>query len=113
VKAPSEAGFMAVVAARARLCGFKVVHVRTSTTRRGKWATPVQFDGTGFVDLLMVRANPPKIVYAELKAGRGRPTATQVAWLDWLEAAGAEVYLWRDTPSGWAEIERVLTEGRG
>jgi hypothetical protein len=58
---------------------------------------------SGFPDLCLVR---DRVVFAELKGERTRVTREQERWLDALDAAGAEVYLWR--PADWAEIERVL-----
>jgi hypothetical protein len=53
--------------------------------------------------LVLVR---DRVLVVELKSERGKPTAEQRRWLDALEAAGAEHYLWR--PSSWPEVERVL-----
>jgi hypothetical protein len=58
---------------------------------------------TGFPDLTLAR---DRVIWAELKAGRGRPTPAQLEWLEALEAAGGEVYLWR--PSDLDEVGRVL-----
>src|SRR5262245_11699162 len=75
----------------ARVLGWLVHHTRPARTSGG-WRTPVQGDA-GFPDLVLARE---RVVFAELKAGRGRPTAAQEAWLARLEAAGAETYVWRD-----------------
>jgi hypothetical protein len=99
----SEPEFLAQVLALARLRGWRSIHVRPARTARG-WRTAVQGDGVGFPDLLLLRSG--KLVVAELKAGRGRPTAEQLAWMQAFEAAGAGVYVW--TPASWAEIESVL-----
>jgi len=54
---------------------------------------------------------PPRLVFAELKVGRNRPTPAQQEWLRQLGACPqAEVYLW--TPDCWQEIERVLRRER-
>ncbi|MCS7310962.1 MAG: VRR-NUC domain-containing protein [Armatimonadetes bacterium] len=59
----------------------------------------------GFPDLVLVR--PPRLVFAELKVGRNRPTSAQQDWLHLLSACPqVEVYLW--TPADWEQIERVL-----
>lgn len=75
------------------------------------WATYHTFDSRrsapGFPDLVLVR--PPRIVFAELKAGRGRLSLDQHRWLDLLAGCpGVEAYLW--TPAQWraGEIERAL-----
>jgi hypothetical protein len=60
----------------------------------------------GFPDCVLVRGE--RLLFAELKAVRGKVSAEQQAWLDDLDAVGAEAYLWR--PAHWlsGEIERVL-----
>lgn len=58
----------------------------------------------GWPDLALVR--PPRLVFAELKSERGRPTPAQLAWLEDLRASGAETHLWR--PSDWDEVQEVL-----
>jgi hypothetical protein len=58
---------------------------------------------SGWPDCVFVRE---RIVYAELKRDGGKPTAAQVDWLQALEQAGAECYLW--TPASWPEIEVTL-----
>ncbi len=53
----------------------------------------------------MVR--PPRLVFAELKAERGRTTPHQERWLALLGACpGVESHLWR--PSDLAHIAEVL-----
>lgn len=54
------------------------------------------------------------MIFAECKRQGERPTPDQIAWLEVLDEAGAEVYVWR--PADWlsGEIERVLqSETRG
>lgn len=100
----TEAQFGAAVVEMARLLGWRVAHFRPARTLAG-WRTPVAADGTGFPDLVLVRGD--RLVFAELKAARGRPTDEQSAWLAAL--AGVErvdVALWR--PADWDAIERAL-----
>jgi hypothetical protein len=60
----------------------------------------------GFPDLVLIR--PPRLVFAELKTGRGRLTKAQVECLALLECIpGAEVYVWVSTDP-WEAIEEVL-----
>lgn len=58
----------------------------------------------GFPDCVLVRGN--RVIYAELKAAKGRVTPEQQAWLESLRRAEKEVYLWR--PADIDEIERLL-----
>jgi hypothetical protein len=59
---------------------------------------------SGYPDLTLVR---DRVVFCELKSEAGKPTAAQRDWLDALEAAGAECYLWR--PSDLELVGRVLS----
>jgi hypothetical protein len=62
----------------------------------------------GFPDLWLVR-EPPRIarlVVAELKVGRNRPTAAQMRWIAALTAAGIEAYIWY--PDDFDEIVKIL-----
>jgi hypothetical protein len=47
----------------------------------------------GFPDWVLVRG--PETIFAELKGSRGRLSPEQRIWLDALDAAGHEVYVWR------------------
>ena len=89
-----EKDFLQAVREYARLMGWTDYHTWHSL-----------HSPAGFPDLVLVR--PPRIVFAELKVGRNRPTPAQQHWLNLLGACPAvEVYLW--TPEDWNEIERVL-----
>lgn len=48
----------------------------------------------GFPDLVLVR--PPRLVFAELKVGKGKLSPHQERWRDALIEAGCEWYLWRE-----------------
>ena len=61
----------------------------------------------GFPDLVLVRE---RVIFAELKAEKGKLTAHQKGWLDTLTTAGAEVYVWR--PSDWDNVLRTLNRHR-
>jgi hypothetical protein len=89
----------------ARVLGWRTIHVRPGRTSHG-WRTPVQGDGAGWPDLLMVRGS--RIVAAELKAAKGRTTPDQDAWLVALSDAGAETFTWRpaDYPDSIASVLR-------
>jgi hypothetical protein len=62
---------------------------------------------SGYPDRTCVRE---RIVFAELKREKTKPTAEQVDWLDRIAAAGGEVYLWH--PSDLEEIGNVLGRRR-
>jgi hypothetical protein len=104
----SEADFQSQVIQLARTLGWRVAHFRVVRVQRRdgsiRYMTPVQADGTGFPDLVLCR---DRVIFAELKAERGRTSPEQDAWLDALAiGAGALCYLWR--PSDWNEICEVL-----
>lgn len=113
-KSLSETEFTRRVIKLARLNGWRVLHIRPGRTiRKDKetgeiktdWRTPIQGDGKGFPDLLMLRDD--RIVIAELKVGRGKKTPEQIAWLQAFVLAGiADVFTWY--PSEWDEIESIL-----
>jgi hypothetical protein len=58
---------------------------------------------SGYPDRTCVRE---RIIFAELKREKTKPTPDQIEWLDRLAKAGGEVYLWR--PSDLEEIGFVL-----
>lgn len=89
----TERGFQQQVVACAHLFGWRVYH--TYDSRRS---------GAGFPDLVLVRR--PRVIFAELKAERGRLTEDQRAWLTALYGCSVERYLWR--PSDWRHVERIL-----
>jgi hypothetical protein len=88
----TERIFQQVITEAARLGGWLVYH--THDSRRSE---------PGFPDLVLVR---DRVVFAELKTEKAKPTPEQLQWLERLEQAGAEVHLWR--PQYWPQIERVL-----
>lgn len=82
------------VIATARMLGWSVMHIRpVFDGKRKRWVTGIQADGKGWPDLTLVRE---RMVFAELKSGKGQPTPEQRAWLDRLARAGQECYVWRD-----------------
>jgi len=89
-----ERDFLLSVIELATLLGWRCYHTWLSVR-----------SASGFPDLVLVR--PPRLVFAELKTGRRKPTPAQQEWLALLGACPqVEVYLW--TPDCWEEIERVL-----
>ena len=96
----TEAGFTKAVIDLAKVNGWLTAHFRPAMTRAGKWITAVQGDGKGFPDLVLVRGT--RLIFAELKVGKNKPTPEQFEWLARLMGAGAECYIWR--PEQWDEI---------
>lgn len=79
----------------AQIFGWKVMHIRpVFDGKRKRWVTGIAADGKGWPDLTLVRE---RIIVAELKSGSGQPSPEQRAWLDRLQMAGCEAYVWYDT----------------
>jgi len=103
-----EADLQQAVIDLAHLLRWRVAHFRPAMTR-GRWSTPVSGDGAGFPDLVLVRGG--RVIFAELKAAKGRLRPEQEVWLDALRAADGptlSTYTWR--PDDWfaGRIEEVL-----
>jgi hypothetical protein len=112
LRAVTETQFQEQVIALARYGGWKVAHYRPAQRGRGpdgrvRWSTPVAADGAGFPDLIL--AGPGRLLGLELKRELGRVEPAQVDWLLRLQAAGAEVAVWR--PSDGPLAEAVLLRG--
>lgn len=103
-RGPTEAEFLRQVLQLARVCGWRVLHLRPARTRAG-WRTAVQGDGVGFPDILAVHPSRGLFV-AELKSARGRLTPEQALWLQAFHRAGVLCYIFR--PDDWPAIEAVL-----
>lgn len=82
--------------------GWLRAHFRPAKTDKG-WRTPVEGDGKGFLDLVLVRE---RVVWAETKADGNTLTDDQEKWFKALKFAKQEVYVW--WPKDWPEIRRVL-----
>lgn len=55
----------------------------------------------------MTMVRDGRLIFAELKVGRNKPTAAQTEWLETLGAVeGVEVYVW--WPDDWDDIEETL-----
>jgi hypothetical protein len=92
----SEREFLQQIRDLARVFGWLCYH--THDSRRSE---------AGFPDLVLVKAStddrPGNIIFAELKADRGRLTPAQRVWLEALGACpGVEAYVWR--PADWDAI---------
>ena len=60
----------------------------------------------GFPDLVLIRRE--RLVAAELKVGKNKPTKAQLDWLEAFAGAGAETYVWYDTDWLDGTVERLL-----
>lgn len=101
----SEGDFLGQVIDLAHVYGWKVAHFRPAQTKYG-WRTPVQADGKGFPDLVMLK--PPRLVFAELKSEKGKLSPEQEGWLSLLKGIkGIEVYCWK--PKDFESIVDILT----
>lgn len=98
----SERTFTQHVIKLARVYKWRVAHFRPAMTKRGRWVTAMSGD-VGFPDLVLSRGN--RLIFAELKAGKGRVTPEQKKWLDSLIGA-AQCRIWR--PSDIDAIESEL-----
>jgi hypothetical protein len=100
----TEAQFQKWVLQLAKLRGWRVAHFRTAQTTKGAYMTPVAADGKGFPDLVLVRNG--RLVFAELKAEKGRLGPDQKDWIDAISGCGIEMYLWK--PADANTIEEAL-----
>ena len=106
VKPPkqTEAAFQRQVIRLARMTGWRTAAFRPAMNQRGDWRTPVQGDGKGWPDLVLVKGD--RILFRELKTAAGQLSPEQREWRDTLVAAGADWALWR--PRDWDAIEATL-----
>jgi len=103
----TEEDFLAQVLDLAKLYKWRRAHFRPARTQAG-WRTPVQGDGIGFPDLVLVK--PPRLIIAELKSDTGKVSPDQELWLKAFAALPyVETWVWR--PRDWDDI--VDTLGRG
>jgi hypothetical protein len=104
----SERRFMAQVVRLAELLGWRAWHDNATNAPRACKACaarlPVVRNAAGMLDLILMRR--PRVVWAELKADRGKLTDEQLATLIELRASHQEAYVWK--PSDWKTIERIL-----
>lgn len=83
-KTMSEAALLNQVRALANTFGWLAYH-----THRSDRSEP------GFPDLCLVRRG--RLLFAELKTEKGKPTGHQTVWLEALSLTPADVHLWRPT----------------
>lgn len=90
----SEKEWQGVVVELARRLGYLDYH--THDSRRSQ---------PGFLDLVLVK--PPRVLFVELKAEKGKTSPAQDVWLEALKLCpGVEAHLWR--PSQWKEVADIL-----
>ncbi len=80
----TEAQLQGTVEQMATLLGWRWYH--TFDSRRSV---------AGFPDLVMVHPRQKRTLWIELKSERGRLRREQRAWINDLDAVGAEVFVWR------------------
>lgn len=103
----SERQLQAAIVELAKWKGWLVFHPMPVQNSAGRWRTAVQGD-IGFPDLVMAHKDHG-VLFVELKTTVGRISEFQQKWIDTLEAAGANVYVWR--PRDIQEARKILTEG--
>jgi len=105
-----EGDFTKQVIALAQLHGWRVAHFRPAWVGEGenrRMVTPVQGDGKGFPDLILVRGKI--LLAAELKVGKNKVTPEQEIWLSAFDGVpGCYAMEWR--PEDWDEIEERLCD---
>ena len=106
--AESEADFERRIVAVAHTFGWRVASFRPGMNRRGRWATPVKYDGKGWPDLTLCHPDTRQVLFVEVKTARGRVTPEQAEWLDALPSG--QVAVWR--PADWPEIVARLSFGK-
>lgn len=99
----TEANFLKQVIDLAHLMGWRAAHFRHALQRDGKYITPVQADGAGFPDLVLVRE---RVIWAELKVKGRRLSDAQKEWKRAILEARGEYYIWED--SDFDDIVEVL-----
>ena len=102
-----EDDFQRTVIELAQTLGWRVAHFRSVQVvykNRTAWQTPVQADGRGFPDLLMLREG--RQLVAELKSEAGELSQEQAEWLAAFQSGHVEAYVWK--PSDYDTIEGVL-----
>lgn len=99
----TEAEFQRQVTDLATILGWEHAHFRPAQTSKG-WRTPVSGTlGKGFPDLILARRD--RLIFAELKADKGKLSTDQERVLDVLILA-AEVRVWR--PADFDRIAEIL-----
>jgi hypothetical protein len=103
----TESEFSSWVIDVAHLHGWRVAHFRPALTQRG-WRTPVQADGRGFPDLILLHPDGAGVAAEVKREAAPAPTIDQKAWLEAFGAAGFAAVVWRprDRPTILATLSR-------
>lgn len=105
-----ERQFQSAVIDAAHTFGWMVAAFRPAQTAHG-WRTPVQGDGKGWPDLVLVHPERRLVWFRELKVGkRAKLDPAQRRWAEVLDDAGANWLVWR--PDFWPEIIHQLSGGK-
>lgn len=103
----SEKEFQDQVIQLARLKRWRVAHFRPAKVQRADgttyYETPVQADGAGFPDLILVR---DRLIAMELKVGSNEPSEAQMQWIEAMVEAGVPAFVLY--PKDWRLIEEIL-----
>ena len=84
----SEAELQDSLAAELQLRGWRIAHFRAGRTQRGRWSTPLQYNGAGFPDIIGVHPTGG-VLAVECKSTRGRLSTAQGDWISAFRDAGA------------------------
>lgn len=103
----TEKQFQATVVEMAEAFGWMVYHQVDMgfTDAEGKHHHSRRI-GPGFPDLVLCHPERGALIFAELKADKGRLASNQKVWFDALSKAHPWTYVWR--PKDWHEIEKAL-----
>lgn len=85
-RGPTHEEWQGQVVDLARLMGWRVLHVRRSVGKGGRWTTATSV--VGWPDLFAWHEKQRRCIAIELKVGRDKPSPEQLAVLASLEAAG-------------------------
>jgi hypothetical protein len=87
LRAISESEFADWVLDVARMYGWRSAHFRPARTKDG-WRTPVQGDGAGFPDVILLHPHCDFGLALELKRETGRTSTEQETWIAAFQQTG-------------------------
>jgi hypothetical protein len=107
-----EKHFQATVIQLAETLNWKVAHFSDSRRSIGNGRMVGDRQAAGFPDLVLARKG--RLIFAELKAAKGKLRPAQIEWLDALQEVESETHphvlvrVWRPGDLSSGEIERTL-----